>query len=142
MAQAGKESVLGCKQRKLARLGSLFPYVQKRADALVRELHETLAPVGAVELAFVERVSAAIWRQRRLMAAETAALQLDLREGAVVKTLGRLRDPHVGYDPPASLVEPVDEDLVSWCKAALEEYARLDAFDLETIKRQAPHIVA
>src|SRR6056297_3038450 len=52
-------------------------------DALVRELHDALVPVGTVELVLVERIAAAIWRQRRLLAAEAAEMEIDSRPSEI-----------------------------------------------------------
>ena len=47
-----------------------------RRDALAAELQAALSPVGFVELALVERIAIALWRQRRLVTAETASIYL------------------------------------------------------------------
>jgi hypothetical protein len=41
---------------------------------LLRGLNEDLRPVGALEIIHVERIAMAVWRQRRLMRAESAAV--------------------------------------------------------------------
>ena len=45
-------------------------------QALVAALQVDLRPVGAIELTLVERIAVNIWRQRRLVQAETAKLEL------------------------------------------------------------------
>ena len=48
--------------------------------ALVAALQNDLRPVGALELTLVERIAVSIWRQRRLVQAETAKLELARRD--------------------------------------------------------------
>ncbi len=49
-------------------------------DALLLQLMTEQQPVGTLEQALVERMAIALWRQRRLVAAETAQLQLQQAE--------------------------------------------------------------
>jgi hypothetical protein len=49
-------------------------------DALLEQLMGEEQPVGTLEQALVERMAVALWRQRRLVAAETAQLQLQQAE--------------------------------------------------------------
>ncbi len=49
-------------------------------DALLLQLMSEQQPVGTLEQALVERMAVALWRQRRLVAAETAQLQLQQAE--------------------------------------------------------------
>ncbi len=49
-------------------------------DALLLQLMTEQQPVGTLEQALVERMAVALWRQRRLVAAETAQLQLQQAE--------------------------------------------------------------
>src|SRR5258706_13384109 len=55
---------------------------------LVSELQRALVPVGAVELALVERIAIGLWRQRRLVAAEAAATAIERRDTEITKALG------------------------------------------------------
>lgn len=45
-------------------------------QALLTDLRKTLRPAGALEAALVEKVAVAIWRQKRLVAAEAATIEL------------------------------------------------------------------
>lgn len=45
-------------------------------DALVKDLMQALRPMGALEMALAEKVAVALWKQRRLVAAETAMLEM------------------------------------------------------------------
>lgn len=44
--------------------------------ALLQQLQVDLTPVGLLEYAMVERIAIALWRQRRLVSAETATIEL------------------------------------------------------------------
>jgi hypothetical protein len=57
-------------------------------DALLLDLQRSLNPVSVVEDALVERIALSLWRQRRLVAAETAEITLQRRAGAVAKAVG------------------------------------------------------
>jgi hypothetical protein len=46
-------------------------------QALQDGLRQSLGPVGALELALVEKVAVALWKQRRMVGAESAAIELD-----------------------------------------------------------------
>lgn len=57
-------------------------------NALMGQLQNELNPVGTLELAMVERIAIAYWRQRRLVAAESATLEIqqkDLNFNALLK---------------------------------------------------------
>jgi hypothetical protein len=109
-------------------------------NALVEELHDALAPVGAVELVLVERIAAAIWRQRRLLAAETAELEIDRRPAEIAHDLGNIDELHLGYRPNSDILEPYDKETQRWCSEILAEYDLLEDLDLDTIKGKAPLI--
>lgn len=56
-------------------------------DALLQQLMVEQQPQGTLELALVERMAVALWRQRRLVTAETAQLQLQQAELTYVDLL-------------------------------------------------------
>ena len=62
-------------------------------DVLFQSLVQDLRPHGALEIIHVERIAAAIWRQRRLIRAETAAVAFrqaaDDTRKMLTETLGR-----------------------------------------------------
>ena len=55
--------------------------------ALAMDLQATLRPVGALELALVEKIAISMWRQRRLIAAETGAVELTRRNEAIASAV-------------------------------------------------------
>ena len=105
---------------------------------LQADLLEALAPVGAVELSLAERIVIAIWRQRRLARAETAALSLERRDKEILDGLRRLHD-YVERDKiTAKCLEPFDAELVTWCRAVLDEVDTLEEYTLVELEKAAP----
>ena len=47
-------------------------------QALLGDLQVQLRPVGVLELSLVEKIAVTLWRQRRLVGAETASIELEL----------------------------------------------------------------
>jgi hypothetical protein len=108
----------------------LFLHDESRDEfgALQDGLRSALCPVGAYELLLVERMAVAIWRQRRLIRAETAGIEL--------RRVDRNRDVKKAVEFALSewvtneSYEPVtDEDLerAEWCRTALAELDRMEA---------------
>jgi hypothetical protein len=87
---------------------------------LLDDLSTSLRPVGALELALVERIAVSLWRQRRLVRAETAAIELD-----------RLTE--------ANLQEP-DPDEVRRLRETLRQYEALRSVSVKSLARTAPLI--
>ena len=106
------------------------------------ELRQALKPVGILELALVEKIAVALWKQRRMVAAETASIELSRRSErpsireAIGKALGR-------YRIEASELEAVDPELLEGCEAVLAEFNALDQAvltdnNLEALAKKAP----
>lgn len=109
---------------------------------LQASLSEAPAPVRAIEFSLAERIVTAIWRQRRLARAETAALALGRRNGEILDGLRRLHD-YGGRDGiTAACLEPFDAELVAWCQAVLDETDSLEEYTLAELEKSAPHIWA
>jgi hypothetical protein len=109
-------------------------------QALMDDLTASLNPVGALELALIEKIGVIMWRQRRLVCAETAALTLQQQPVRIVKAInGELLR---GYqnEVTADQLEPFDADREQWCRAALAEFEALEAMDLPTIEANAPNL--
>jgi hypothetical protein len=64
---------------------------EKTADyaKLLQELGTALNPVGLVEAALVERIAISMWRQRRLVRAEAAALTLATQAKKIASDVSR-----------------------------------------------------
>lgn len=84
-----------------------------------------------------------MWRQRRLIAAETASIELARERKKVAKSVSSELD--IGYtDTPVKEedLEPFDQDQERWCRAILKEIEHLEDFELMTIEAAAPHVFA
>jgi hypothetical protein len=110
--------------------------------ALMQELSIALDPIGIVEAALVERIAISMWRQRRLVRAETAALALATQPKKIAEDISR----ELSLYSSAALSEddliPVDRDHAKWCEGVVDEFEQLDDFDVKTLKRSAPLIYA
>ena len=110
--------------------------------ALLQELSIALNPDGIVEAALVERIAISMWRQRRLVRAETAALSLATRPQKIAASVSQELD----LSPSARLSEsdlvPFDSEHKRWCEGVIKEFETLDDFDVTKLKRNAPLIYA
>ncbi|MGD9671483.1 MAG: hypothetical protein AB7U75_20940 [Hyphomicrobiaceae bacterium] len=109
---------------------------------LQADLLEALAPVGAVELSLAERIVIAIWRQRRLERAETAAIAIKRRQSEIVEQLRRLHDYGERDDITDDSLEPYDEEQTEWCLAVMEEISLLTERSLKEVEKTAPLVWA
>jgi hypothetical protein len=109
---------------------------------LLANLETTLRPVGAVELRLVERVAVTMWRQRRLVRAETATLRLARQPKKIASGVSS----ELGLCFSAELKEddlmPFDTEQAEWCKKVVEEIEALEELDFEiefkTLPKAAP----
>ena len=105
---------------------------------LLDELMEAFRPAGALERLLIERIAVTVWRQQRLVRAETATLAL-AREpikiaGAVSSELER------GYSQKLEVedLSPFDRTQERWCRRVIGEIEVLEEFDLEILNQKAP----
>ena len=107
-------------------------------ETLLADLERSLNPVGAVESALVARIAVTLWRQRRLVQAETASTSLFRAPkkvaGGVSSELGR----GYGNEIRNEELKPFDFDRETWCRTALEEIDALEGLDLENLEKAAP----
>ncbi|MEM9355840.1 MAG: hypothetical protein AAGB04_06485 [Pseudomonadota bacterium] len=108
-------------------------------DELMSDLATSLSPVGPVEHALVERIAIAMWRQRRLVAAETAELRIDRRPAAIARAMTFVDGVFIGNVGEDKL-RPFCEEQRSWCEKTIAEWQALNEFEIASIKRQAPNI--
>ena len=106
--------------------------------ALLQELSIALDPIGIVEAALVERIAISIWRQRRLVRAETAALSLATQPQKIAASVSQELDLSFSARLSEADLAPFDSDREKWCAGAVEEFEQLDDFDLEKLQRNAP----
>lgn len=95
------------------------------------ELRLALHPEGAYELLLVERMAVTIWRQRRLIRAETAGIELRRadRNRDVTKAVEFAMSRPVSFDDYDDFAAPVDPEQAEWCRVTLDELKQIDALD-------------
>lgn len=98
------------------------------ADAfgdLFVELGRSLRPSGAAECVLVERIAVTLWRQRRLVGAESAALALARQQQEIATevnaTLTLRGDEAVDGDE----LEPFSSAQIEWCNGIIQEFGWL-----------------
>nr|WP_057930202.1 hypothetical protein [Burkholderia ambifaria] len=106
---------------------------------LLDELQASLRPNGGLEFMLVERIAVSIWRQRRLVRAETAGLELNRR--LETKSNRRLIETAMGMAYPNQIEdgdvnssaesEQADAEYFSFCETIVDEYHNLDRKSLE-----------
>lgn len=111
---------------------------------LFEQLQQELSPVGILEQSLVERVAISLWKQKRLLKAETARLNLELQTQKLVDAINS--ELNWSYSSRAireSDLTEVDEAQIAHCEAILREFDRIDeseAFDAAKIAAQLPTI--
>jgi hypothetical protein len=104
-------------------------------ELLLHELGASLNPVGAVEVSLVERVAITLWRQRRLVQAETASLALAHQPKQIARELSS--ELRCGELKPNDFTE-FDAKHTRWCKDVLAEIDAVDEVDLHSLEKRAP----
>ncbi len=107
-------------------------------DMLLGDLVQSLAPVGTMELVLVERIAVTLWRQRRLVRAETASVSLARQArkiaGGVSSELGR----GYGSELKESELGAFDAERETWSRNAIAEIEALEVIDIVSIEQRAP----
>lgn len=113
---------------------------------LLEGLQQSLRPAGSLELALVERIAVSLWRQQRLVRAETATIELGRRLDA--KTNRQHIETALGMTYPdqvhaEDLSEHVDPECGAHYSKIVQEALRLDrqalaANDLDHLEQTAP----
>ncbi len=107
-------------------------------DALLLELQAGLVPVGSMELTLVERIAVTLWRQRRLVTAETAAIGLSRTTPKIAAAVGKEAGRGYGNELKAKELVPFDQERIAWCETVLAEIKNLEQIDVATLKALAP----
>ena len=109
---------------------------------LLADLQATLRPVGAVELGLVERIAVTMWRQRRLVRAETATLHLARQPQKIAGGISSELAVGFGSELKEDDLAPYDAEQAEWCEKVLEEIEALEELDFEiefqTLPKAAP----
>jgi hypothetical protein len=105
---------------------------------LLEQLQQELSPVGILEQSLVERVAISLWKQKRLVRAENARLNLELQTQKLVNTVNS--ELNLSFSSHAiserDLTE-MDDEQFEHSKAVLREYETLDlseSFDVAKIE--------
>ena len=121
---------------------------RKEFDALQAELQQEFMPQGVLEMSLVERIAIALWRQRRLVRAESAEIELRLSTSRV-DALGEIRnalsledsDKHaeIEWDGLSSLdVERTADELLVYVNTYLSEID--SGVDFDSLQHHYPLI--
>jgi hypothetical protein len=101
---------------------------------LLGQLSLELSPIGRLEHTLIERIAVSLWRQQRLIRAETATVELEYKPIHIVTGINQelnlsFSDNAVTED---DLTE-VDQDHYHWCQAVVAEFYSMDTPDSTTI---------
>jgi hypothetical protein len=110
---------------------------------LFDELFSTFNPLGVMEMLLVEKMAVAIWKQRRLVAAETGAIALRRQPEKVLAKVNSIMNYSTYYGNALTDedTEAFDKDHETWCKsveAEREALAGEESITLESVQRLAP----
>lgn len=110
---------------------------------LVEQLTRDLRPIGMLEQAMVERIATSLWRQKRLIRAESASLELHQQPHKMTNEIS-LEFPHyLRNDLTTDDLVEFDQGQLNWCQATQKECQGLNVdfmTDLDYLQQQAPLI--
>lgn len=113
-------------------------------QSLLDQLQAELAPSGIFEQALVERIAINLWRQTRLIRAESAHIELSCQPKNIVAAVNHKLSLNCKDAQPISEedLKELNVEHYHWCVAALEEYKIIAStpFDIATLKKHAPLI--
>jgi hypothetical protein len=109
-------------------------------QALLDDLSRSLRPVGALELALAERIAVSLWRQRRLVRAETAAIELGRQPHEVARRVSDALDLLYEDRLTETALYESDPDEERRLRETLRQYEALRSVSLTSLSRTAPLI--
>lgn len=109
-------------------------------ELLQLDLQATLSPLGTIELALVERIAITMWRQQRLVSAETASLTLHRHDREVARKVSSTSGFEIGDSVSERDLQPFDLERIDWCNAVIGEIEALDEITLQMLKERAPYV--
>lgn len=115
---------------------------QTLLDSLLMELN----PNGALESSLVEKIAIVLWRNRRLVRAENASIELGLTDNKMLRELDRFfgnseygGNFHFSSSKSLDEIKHLDLESFEWCKNVIaEQEADNDLSTLEGMKKDAP----
>jgi hypothetical protein len=146
-SEAGKSVVAGnaAKHGILSDRLTLPDECEQEYQSLFDGLCRSLCPVGVLELVLVEKISINLWRQRRLVRAEQAGIELGRQAKQVADQvseelgIGIYSSHRVTVDD----LESVDAEHMEWCEGVIVEYEQLPPESLDDwmqLREAAPRI--
>ena len=111
-------------------------------QALLDDLLSQLKPVGALEQSLVEKIALILWRQKRLVRAETATITMASNDKQIASTVGSgLGLSSYGADSiEVKDLQSPDMEQLGWCKTVISEYHAADELTPDNLQQQAPLI--
>ena len=114
-------------------------------ESLLDDLQAQLRPVGVLELSLVEKIAVILWRQRRLVAAETATIELGINPNRIAEevTSGMGLSGYSSDKVEPKDLQPSDKDQldqVEWCRSVIAEVCAADELNLNNLSTVAPLI--
>jgi hypothetical protein len=112
--------------------------------SLLNQLLQELHPSGLLEQTLVERIALTLWRQRRLVRAETANIESNRSAKQIVVAVNQeLELSYTSRELKESDLIPFDPTHYEWCESILNELDNLfeqTSLDLNKIKDIAPNV--
>jgi hypothetical protein len=112
--------------------------------SLLNQLFNELHPSGLLEQTLVERIALTLWRQRRLVRAETANIEIGRSSKQIVLAVNQeLELSYTSRELKESDLIPFDLTHYKWCESILNELDELSqqqSLDFNKIKNIAPHV--
>ncbi len=94
-------------------------------QTLLEQLHSGLFPVGILEESLVERIAVSLWRQKRLVKAESAYLSFECRSEKIASAVER--EIYPAYNSSRAVSErdlaEIDYEHLQQCQDILDEYS-------------------
>jgi hypothetical protein len=109
--------------------------------ALEEDLQLTLRPIGALEQTLIEQIAVNMWKQRRLIHAETAMINQGRKPSQICKEVSLELDKDWSNTISESELHPYDKKQEVWCRDVMKEYQSLSEFRLISLTEKAPLIL-
>lgn len=110
-------------------------------QGILAGLVASLQPVGLLELTLVEKMAVVLWKQRRLIRAEAARIELNRLPRRIAYSVAvELKLSTSSFQE--SDLQPPNPEQITWCKQVLGEYEALPTLDHLPSAQQAPLIEA
>jgi len=116
-------------------------------QSLLDDLQSQLRPAGTLEQSLVEKIAVIFWRQRRLVGAETATIELSINplQLAIEVESGMGLSGYGSQKIEPEDFLPLNQEQIeqrNWCNAIIAEYTAADSLNLDNLNKVAPLIHA